>query len=347
MIDTNTEEIGEYLFLATSYSICAWIIYDALLFSPIIPLSYINSKVVLTALHLLSVLNLIINIKSKRNALTTASSILIPYGVYSLLSYGSIFPKLYTFSGFVLLISFLSISIVSGKKERHHKHRRKTQMQKFLRILRRFIIAFALFSSITMLCILCIKGVQRGILSPQQKSEIVSDNEAATINNNLDRLVSLLPEKWNELDLQERLNICQTVVAIECNYLGIPHDIHVVTTTLGDTLSGSYSPETHTIKIDLLYLQTSPPDEVLSTLLHESYHAYQQILVGLYESLTDDEKSLFIFKSAEVYAQEFAVYISSEKDSLEYASQLCEIDAREYAADGVDEYYSRILDYVM
>ena len=82
MIDTNTEDIGEYLFLATSYSICAWIIYDALLFSPIISLSYINSKVALAVLHLLSVINLIINIKSKRNALTTASSILIPYGVY-------------------------------------------------------------------------------------------------------------------------------------------------------------------------------------------------------------------------------------------------------------------------
>lgn len=347
MIDTNTEEIGEYLFLATSYSICAWIIYDALLFSPIIPLSYINSKVVLAVLHLLSVINLIINIKSKRNALTTASSILIPYGVYSLLSYGYVFPKLYMLSGFVLLVSFLSISIVSGKKEKQHKHRRKTQMQKFLRFWRRIVIAFALFSVFTMLCILCIKGVQRGILVPQQKSEIVSDNEAATINNNLDRLISLLPEKWNELDLQERINICQTVIAIECNYLGIPNNLHIVATTLSDSLSGSYDPETQTIKINLSHLQTSPPDEVLNTLLHESYHAYQQILVGFYNTLTDDEKSLFVFRHAELYAKEFDSYTSSKTDPLEYAYQQCEIDAQEYAADGVDEYYCRIFDYVM
>lgn len=56
---------------------------------------------------------------------------------------------------------------------------------------------------------------------------IVRDGTSAvdTLYANLDSLYKLNEDEWVELSNQEKINLLQTVINIECNGLGIYHDV--------------------------------------------------------------------------------------------------------------------------
>ena len=57
-------------------------------------------------------------------------------------------------------------------------------------------------------------------------------------------------------------------------------------------------------------------------------------------------KGLQIYKSAVKYREEFGNYLDGDYDFCAYYYQNCEIDARDYAEDAVDDYYQRIEAYL-
>lgn len=57
-------------------------------------------------------------------------------------------------------------------------------------------------------------------------------------------------------------------------------------------------------------------------------------------------KRLQIYKSAVKYREEFCNYSDGNYDFCSYYYRDCEMDARDYAEDAVDDYYRRIEAYL-
>jgi predicted SprT family Zn-dependent metalloprotease len=133
------------------------------------------------------------------------------------------------------------------------------------------------------------------------------------------------------------------VAHCEARYLGIwtPLNVEVTDFTDKNTL-GCYVDQNYTIYISEDHLKNSEAQAVLSTILHESYHAYSHRMVDLYKSSDGKMKNLLPFKETQKYAEEFENYTDSSENVTEYAVQQCEVDARRYARSGIEEYYSLI-----
>lgn len=87
------------------------------------------------------------------------------------------------------------------------------------------------------------------------------------------------------------------------------------------------------------------PMDLVNTICHESYHAYEHRLIDMYESSSDQYKQLKVFEYATEYQKEFNNYTEylPELDNYEeYYYQLCEADARDYADVREFEYYVSI-----
>lgn len=168
-----------------------------------------------------------------------------------------------------------------------------------------------------------------------------------TIEKNIDKLMQLQEDKWVSLSLDERLDILQTIADIERRYLGIPHELNVVYKDIEETdILGHYLDKTHTITVNTPHLTNDDPFDLLNTICHESYHAYQHRLVEMYNESSEKFKELRVYIDVKDYAEEFANYTSGSEDKLTYFTQTCEEDARDYASSAVYEYKERIYSYI-
>ena len=153
-------------------------------------------------------------------------------------------------------------------------------------------------------------------------------------------------EKWIELDVEEKLDVMQTIANIEASYLGLPNELNVSVANLQENRLGSYSDGIRTIYIDLSHLESASAREVLNTCAHEAYHSYQHRLIDAYNSTDENVKNLMLYKKAVTYQAEFENYVDGTQDFDLYYGQSCEADARKYAKSAVEDYYNKIYDYL-
>lgn len=66
----------------------------------------------------------------------------------------------------------------------------------------------------------------------------------------------------------------QTLANIEASHLGIGHDLVVSAENLGKYMNACYVPKDHKILVNEKILEYGPAGRVLSSVAHESYHAY-------------------------------------------------------------------------
>ena len=174
------------------------------------------------------------------------------------------------------------------------------------------------------------------------------NNQSApqTISKNIDTVLLLQEEAWEDLTTQEKLDVLQTVANIESHYLGLPNELNVGAANLGEYTLACYNDRTHTISIDLYHLENDSVYDVLNSCCHEAYHSYQHRLIEAYNAAGEQMKRLQIYKSAVKYREEFCNYSDGNYDFCSYYYQDGEMDARDYAEDAVDDYYRRIEAYL-
>lgn len=165
------------------------------------------------------------------------------------------------------------------------------------------------------------------------------------ISNNIDTILLLQEEEWENLDIQERLNVLQTVANIEATYLGLPHELNVTIDVLGEFTEGSYDDRTHTIAINLDHISEDSAHELVETVAHEAHHAYEHRLVDLFNSAGAHERNLLLFSRIEEYRDNFDNYIDGEDDILGYLYQAVEVDSVKYSILAVEDYYEAIDEY--
>ena len=166
------------------------------------------------------------------------------------------------------------------------------------------------------------------------------------ISTNIDTILLLQEDQWEKLSAQEKLNVLQTVANIEATYLGLPHELNVTVEALDELTRGHYNDGTHTIAIDADHLSESSAHDLVETIAHEAYHAYERRLVDLYYNAGSQERNLLLFGRIEEYRDNFDNYIDGDEDLIGYATQAVELDSVKYAIAAVVDYYDAIEEYL-
>lgn len=177
------------------------------------------------------------------------------------------------------------------------------------------------------------------------KTPLVSDASEAeewTVKNNIDTVRLLREEEWKELNPQQKLDVLGVVLNIEIRYLGLNHEVYLKSSVLNGETAAHYNHRDHEIVIDLGQLETAAAADVLDSLCHECYHAYQYQMIALYEDTPEKYRNMLLFQYVGSYIKETSNYNDGSGDLMDYYYQTIEIQARQYAELAVADYYGRI-----
>lgn len=136
----------------------------------------------------------------------------------------------------------------------------------------------------------------------------------------------------------------QTADTPVVNYSTIENNLETIILLQEETL-GYYDDQTHTIAININFLQKGNSTDILETLTHEAFHAYEHRLVDLYTNAADELKDLRLLHRAKIYIEEFENYIDGSDDPIGYFFQAVEFDSDAYAASAADRYFDAIYVY--
>ena len=282
--------------------------------------------------------------KKRRNNLSLFTNILLPYELYAVVTYRTYLPRLVWSS--VLLAGILSLAfIVLGTLPAAHSEQRSAAGWK-----RQTVHSLLGARTITSVCILVLIvpiGVSKvfGLGLMTTKTPLVSDASEAeewTVKNNIDTVCLLREEEWQELNPQQKLDVLGVVLNIEIRYLGLNHEVYLKSSVLNGETAAHYNHRDHEIVIDLGQLEAATAVDVLDSLCHECYHAYQYQMIALYEDTPEKYRNMLLFQYVGSYIEETSNYNDGSGDLMDYYYQTVEVQARQYAELAVADYYGRI-----
>lgn len=345
MRNTNTMRPQKYISDHLFWLITAMIWYRSVLFTAVTGMTVKQSKIILWIVaFMLVVFGYIITMKKRRNDLSLFTNILLPYELYAIVTYCTYLPKLVWSS--VLLASILSLAfIVLGMLPTAHSEQRSATGWK-----RQAVHSLLGARTITAVCILILIvpiGISNvfGLGLMSTRTPLVSDASEAeewTVKNNIDTVRLLREEEWKELNPQQKLDVLGVVLNIEIRYLGLNHEVYLKSSVLNGETAAHYNHKDHEIVIDLGQLKTAAAADVLDSLCHECFHAYQYQMIALYEDTPEKYRNMLLFQYVGRYIEETSDYNDGSGDLMDYYYQTIEIQARQYAELSVADYYGRI-----
>ncbi len=270
---------------------------------------------------------------------------MIPCGIFTLIAYRDIYPKLTC--AVCAAVPFLCLTYwlysrqhVSANSRRHGKRTGMKQTYDGLG----WIIRFSMFG---LLSLIGFNSVFSDTIMHSSELIITVDQlEEYKLDDHMDEVACVATEEWDSISVSEKVNVLQVIANIERTYLGIPYELNVAVDDTGKYTLGYYSDSRRIIAVSAYYLECADSWEIVNTICHEAYHSYQYSLVSLYEESPDELKNLYLFRKVRKYREEFDHYCSGDESFNEYYLQQCETDARDYAAEAEYEYYRRISAYV-
>ncbi len=331
----------EYLVFMITWGIASWVWYYLILFHTLgrLNLSYNQSIVMLLFLLLTScIISIYTTKKDDRTGWNIAWTLALPYGFYSMLTYVDYCPKLFCRAGLLAaiatLIRVIFIFIRKYPARKIRKYILKNRIYKAANIMRRnFGIA-----SIVVMLVISEQYIQKGSLLNTDLPVDTIYGEQYNLANNIEEISKLHPDQWEKLNLQEKVDVLETVMYCEANSLGIPHPLELKVDNMGEYTLGSYDDDKKVIRLDRQHISQDSSKEILNSLCHEVYHCAQHRMVDLYQELEPQQRKLFVFRKADAYLENMTHYISPGEDLEGYYKQQMERDARKYGDDSAEEY---------
>lgn len=348
MTNNNTLSKGEYIFEHIFWGIISIIWFNNILFRCIEGMTFDQSRLFLWFVLILSATTgIAFTWKKRRNNLSLFVNIIMPYELYSLISYRHTAPVLsWSLVALSLLLSITYVVLIFKPKIRSKAKRENVIWTRLIRSFLGTRTVAACCLSIMILVLGVSSFFSTLYFSPSINPAKRSTNEEVTIAKNIEVVSQLEEEKWNTLSTLEKLNTLQIVANIEAYYLGLPHELNVIAEPLSENTLACYDDRTYVITINIDHLEVDSAHDILDSLCHEARHAYQHRLCDVYDSVSDEQKELLIFYNVQMYKQEFSSYVDGKEDALGYYFQWCESDARSYARESVIDYYSKIETYL-
>lgn len=348
MTNNNTISKWGYIFEHIFWGVLSMVWFNNILFRNVDGLTFNQSRLFLwLALIVSATLGIAFTWEKRRNNLSLFVNIIMPYELYSFISYRHTAPFLmWSLAALSLLLSITYMVLIFKPKIRA-RSRKKAII--WARLIKSFL-GTRTVGACCMTVMILVLGVSSsfGILffSPSANSAKRTSGEEVTIAKNIEAVSQLEEEKWSTLSTPEKLNTLQTVANIEAYYLGLPHELNVITEPLPENTLACYNDRTHVITINIDHLEADSAHEILDSLCHEARHAYQHRLCDVYDSVSEDQRELLVFYDVQMFKQEFSSYVDGKEDALGYYFQWCESDARSYARESVIDYYSKIETYL-
>lgn len=342
MKNKNTKSMGEFIFENAFYAVLA-LIWFRLIFRVLPDMTFSQSKWILRGMMLVCVsIGVLLTWKRRRNSLSVMINILFPLELYALVAF---WREIRTLSIVLLVISIILcvayIYLIFSYKIPQRKDPRI--------VLKRRAVRSALGARTIVVVVMAALIIPLGgnvlfnnsIFSSNQKATRGTDSNEYTIANNIEVVSNLREEVWETLSIEEKMYTLQTIANIESHYLGLPHELNLQIESLDENVLAHYVDSTHSISLNINYFDDTA-HEILDSLCHEAYHAFQHRLVEAYDSVDPEYQNLMIFNNAEQFKEEFQHYTRGQDDFFEYFLQGCEETARVYSASAVQDYYRKI-----
>ncbi|MDO5410431.1 MAG: hypothetical protein Q4F21_08260 [Lachnospiraceae bacterium] len=347
MKDKSTIGWYEYLAMLIAIGIIVMIQYKILFFRPLPGRSYTESMDFLRVMFFASIILNTLLFRYRKTNWTIAISLLLPLGVFTSITYQKTVGPLIRISIIVAVsLSVIYTIYLMSKKIKNRKNVRKILLNRFYQCFWFVQSAFTVAAIVILTSIYGSFIFNIHIMNSQVTATIGEKTQKQTISNNMDTILLLQSDEWEQLTTQDKLDVLQCVANIEAQYLGLPTELNVEACSLKKDQTGTYTDLTHVISVDIAHLENSGVGEVLNTVLHEAYHSYQHRLVDVYNNADKSTRNLRIFSSAATYEKEFKNYSNGRKDIDAYFNQACEEDCRKYAELGVRDYYEKIEKYL-
>ncbi len=308
--------------------------------------------------------SLVLSWKLERNWLSLLSGTILPVLVFEVISMWKYSLVIRTASMIIGIIAIALGIIWASKKVRKLKRAD----------LRREVLIIKSARASRMICCLFLAGVciyGRALIAAHYAvsySDIAyslseSYNDIPDYENslaaNIETVARIDPDGgWGSLTIDEKNTVLETVVRIECRYLGMRDSAPSLELAyLEEGLLGQYDDERDVITLSYNYVVDSEASgySVVQVLCHELYHRYQRYQVDLLQAIRDNDETakyadLLFLDNAGSYEKEFSNYLSPDDDSVVsyylYSSQELERDAEKYGNASVVDYYEQIRSYL-
>ncbi len=274
-------------------------------------------------------------------------TLLFPYELYAILTYSKYFHTLTLTLSYLSAIVLCIYLFLTWARPIPRQRKRPAVIRSRVRRSIYYVRSIPTFFLCPFIVVVLVTLLRGGtLLLPKVDATHYGVSGESTLFDNLDTIRKLDDECWKNLSAQEKLDVLQVVANVERDGLGIYHDIMVQSGIMQrDSIVGEYDPVNHVVTINIDHLKSDPVQEVLDTVLHECYHAYQWCLAHLLVDSDEQYRNLYLFADARQYVNEFENHHDGGDTHKEYEAyyyQSVELNARTYAANAVEGYFTLI-----
>ena len=346
--DPNTRDKDMFIFESVLWALVSMFVYRFILFRCIDHYSFKESKLILWLIvFLCCAVSVIVEMKTERRAYNLWFNTALGFGLYTVFVYYPLWPGLIrrtlTAGAVVFFLFLVALVVFRWKNGRETRRVYRFRVVPILWMAQKIaaVCLTVIMLTVSMHSMLDWSDVESSV-QPATRDNLSEQ----TIANHMDTLTVLGDGSWPSLSIQDKLDVLQTVANIEQNYLGLSTELNVEVRELEGTLLGGYADTTRQIYVDMESLQENESWEVIDTICHEAYHAYERRLIDLMNSVDEESRRLLIFDRIKQYEEEFAHYTQGSDDKLAYYFQRCEMDARKYAKQATADYRDQIEEYL-
>ena len=322
----NTLILKQFIIRSVGVYFITLVIFCLFIFKVIPGCSLLQSKLVLFLLTILSFGLIYFEKEDRRNYLSIALNVLMPFGIYTTLAYMLLLPIPLGIV-WVLLVGldlvYIGFYFYKVKRRNYNSLLEKSQLVIGLASLLSLVIvlSFTLFGSSII----------------QSSTNITNNTDVYMRKYDKKSLKNL--HHWSKLTRKEKLNTLQTICNNERDYLGIPFRIKI---GAGSGLSHSYAQynnKSKEITFEISQLNHASSTTLLEALLHSTYHAYEYALVDSYDTMSGDYNKLLDYRTIATYKKEFSTKVTNK---AKYYNQINESNARFYATDALQDYQNKL-----
>ena len=318
----NTLTLKQFIIRSVGVYFITLVIFCLFIFKVIPGCSLLQSKLVLFLLTILSFGLFYFEKDDRRNYLSIALNVLMPFGIYTTIAYMPLLTlPLGLVWGILITLNVIYIGLYLSKVKRRNYNSLLEKSQ--------LVIGLASLLSLVIVLSFTLFG-----------SSIIQSS--AKITNNTDVYMRKYDEKslknlhnWSKLTRKEKLNTLQTICNNERDYLGISARIKV---GAGSNLTHAYcqyNNKSKEITFDISQLDHASSTTLLEALLHSSYHAYEYALVDSYDTMSSDYNKLFDYRIIATYKKEFSTKVTNK---AKYYNQINESNAKAYGEEALQDY---------
>lgn len=336
----------EYITEHVSWSILLFLCWKNIFFRCIANYTYYELLLLFTIIEIVVVgIGILITWEIGRNYTNLATNIILSWGILAIFIYQEMFKQR-------LIIIVLITTVISFFKTLLFLCRKINRKAKKIFVIRN--VANLWRKNMTCASLVILLTIAVSTLFGDMFYESNEDNanvkvygEEDSLAANIETISHIYPERWKELDLEDRLIVCQKIVDVEARYYSISHRITVVVEDLHEGALACYNEGNYQIAIDIEHLKSSHSYRVLQSLLHECAHSYQWDQVHAFFSLDEKYRNLLFFYDISIYAEELTDYKNASDGFSFYYNQKVEQDARIAGLVESKEYIERVREYLL